>query len=71
MTARTLRQQCTDELLDLMRSLLTMHDAAQRGEPTPPLTSKQTQTLILTVSEALMTYHRALRSKQNAVLLTV
>lgn len=70
MTARTLMQQCTDELLDLMRLLGKMHDATQRGEPTPLLTSEQTQTLILTVGEALMANHRALRSKHNAGLLT-
>ncbi len=68
MTARPLMQQCTDELLDLMRSLVTMHDAAQLGEPVPQLTAEQTQTLILTVGDALMTNHRALRSKQNSGL---
>ncbi|MBZ2208582.1 hypothetical protein [Massilia soli] len=66
MTARTLMQQCTDELLDLMRLLGKMHDAVQRGEPVPLLTAEQTQTLILTVGDAMMTNHRALRSKQNA-----
>ncbi len=65
MTARTLMQQCTDELLDLMRSLGTMNDAAQRGEPVPSLTAEQAQTLILTVGDALMANHRALRLKQT------
>lgn len=69
MTARTLMQQCTDELLELMRSLVTMHDAAQLGEPVPQLTAKQTQTLILTVGDALMTNHRAMRAKKNPGLL--
>jgi hypothetical protein len=69
MTARTLMQQCTDELLDLMRSLVTMNDAAQRGETMPSLTTEQTQTLILTVGDALMTNHRALRAKQSSGLL--
>lgn len=69
MTARTLMQQCTDELLDLMRSLVSMNDAAQRGEPAPLLTPEQTQTLILTVGDALMTNHRALRAKQSSGLL--
>lgn len=68
MTARTLMQQCTDELLDLMRSLVTMSEAAQRGEPAPLLTPEQTQTLILTVGDALMTNHRASRAKQNSGL---
>jgi hypothetical protein len=39
MTVRTLMQQCTDELIDLMRSLVTMTEAAKRGEPMPSLTS--------------------------------
>lgn len=65
MTAKTLFQQCTDELLDLMRTLATMHEAAQRGEPMESLTAEQTQTLILTVGDALMTNHRAMRAKQN------
>lgn len=65
MTARTLMQQCTDELLDLMRSLVSMNDAAQRGEPAPLLTPEQTQTLILTVGDAMMANHRAMRAKQN------
>ena len=69
MTPRTLLQQCTGELLDLMRSLVTMHDAAQRGEPAPPLTFEQTQTLILTVGDAMMANHRAMRGKQNSGLL--
>lgn len=65
MTARTLMQQCTDELLDLMRLLGKMHDAAQLGEPAPLLTAEQTQTLILTVGDALMTNHRASRARQS------
>ena len=65
MTARTLMQQCTDELLDLMRTLVTMHDAAQRGEPMPLLTPEQAQALLLTVGDALMANHRAMRAKQN------
>jgi hypothetical protein len=68
MTARTLMQQCTDELFDLMRSLVTMSEAAKRGEPMPSLTPDQAQTLLLTVGDALMTNHRALRAKQNSGL---
>lgn len=71
MTARTLMQQCTDELLDLMHLLGKMRDATQRGEPMPQLTAEQTQTLILTVGDALMTNHRALRLKQNTGLVAV
>lgn len=70
MTARTLMQQCTDELFDLMRSLVTMNEAAKRGEPMPSLTPDQAQTLLLTVGDALMTNHRAMRSKQSSSLLT-
>lgn len=69
MTAKTLFQQCTDELLDLMRFLVTMDEAAQRGEPVPLLTHEQTQTLLLTVGDALMSNHRAMRAKQNSGLL--
>lgn len=65
MTAKTLFQQCTDELLDLMRLLVTMDEAAQRGEPVPQLTPEQTQTLLLTVGDAMMANHRAMRAKQN------
>lgn len=68
MTTRTLMQQCTDELLELMRLLGIMQDATQRGDPVPLLTPKQTQTLILTVGDALMTNHRAMRAKQNSGL---
>lgn len=68
MTKRTLMQQCTDELLDLMRLLGKMHEAAQRGEPMESLTAEQTQTLILTVGDALMTNHRALRARQSSGL---
>lgn len=69
MTAKTLMQQCTDELLDLMRTLVTMHDAAQRGEPMESLTAEQTHTLMLTVGDAMMANHRAMRAKQNSGLL--
>ena len=65
MTAKTLMQQCTDELFDLMRSLVTMNEAAKRGEPMPLLTPEQAQALLLTVGDALMTNHRAMRAKQN------
>ena len=69
MTAKTLFQQCTDDLLDLMRFLVTMDEAAQRGEPVPQLTPEQTQTLMLTVGDAMMANHRAMRSKQSSGLL--
>lgn len=66
MNAKTFLQQCTDELLDLMRSLVTMNEAAQRGEPMPLLTPEQAQALLLTVGDALMANHRAMRSKQSS-----
>lgn len=69
MTAKTLFQQCTDELLELMRTLATMHEAAQHGEPMESLTAEQTQTLMLTVGDAMMANHRAMRSKQSTGLL--
>lgn len=69
MNAKTLLQQCTDELLDLMRSLVTMNEAARRGEPMPLLTPEQAQALLLTVGDALMANHRAMRSKQSSGLL--
>ena len=69
MTARTLMQQCTDELFDLMRSLVAMNEAAKRGEPLPSLTPDQAQTLLLSVGDALMTNQRAMRSKQSSGLL--
>ena len=69
MTAKNILQQCTDELLDLMRTLVTMHDAAQRGEPMESLTAEQTHTLMLTVGDAMMANHRAMRAKQNSGLL--
>lgn len=65
MHAKTLFQKCTDELLELMRTLATMHGAAQRGEPMESLTAEQTQTLMLTVGDAMMANHRAMRSKQS------
>lgn len=58
-------QQCTDELLELMRLLVTMDEAAQRGKPVPQLTPEQTQTLMLTVGDAMMANHRAMRATQD------
>lgn len=49
-----------------MRLLGIMQEATQRGDPVPLLTPEQTQTLILTVGDALMTNHRAMRAKQNS-----
>ena len=69
MTAKTVFQQCTDELLALMRFLITMDEAAQRGEQVPQLTPVQTQTLMLTVGDAMMANHRAMRSKESSGLL--
>lgn len=70
MNAKTLLQQCTDELLELMRMLVTMNNAAQRGEEIPPLTPEQTQALLLTVGEALMANHRAIRAQPCSDALT-
>lgn len=69
MNAKTLFQQCTDELLELMRTLATMHEAAQRGEPMESLTAEQTQILMLTVGDAMMANHRAMRANQSSGLL--
>ena len=66
MNAKNILQQCTDELLDLMRTLVTMHDAAQRGEPMASLSAEQTQALLLTVGDALMANHRAIRAQRCA-----
>lgn len=66
MDARTILQQCTDELLDLMRSLANMSDAARRGEPMPSLSPEQAQALLLTVGDALMANHRAIRAQPHS-----
>jgi hypothetical protein len=66
MNAKTFLQQCTDELLDLMRLLVTMNEASQRGEPMPLLTAEQARALLLTVGDALMANHRAIRAQPCA-----
>lgn len=71
MNAKTILQQCTDELLDLMRALVPMSDAAQRGEAMPSLTPEQTQALLLTVGDALMANRRAIRAQPCAGALAV
>lgn len=45
-----------------------MDKAAQRGEPVL-LTPEQTQTLMLTVGDAMMAKHRAMRLKLSSGLL--
>jgi hypothetical protein len=69
MTAKTLLQQCTDDLLDLMKTLGAMTAAAKRGESMPALTPEQVQTLVLAVGDALMANHRAIRAAKNKCLM--
>lgn len=65
MTHKNFLENRASELTNLMMFLSPIANAVRRGEPMPVLTPDQMERIIVTVGEALLANHRALRAAKE------